>query len=81
MILYPVLLPFQGTPSQETLLLFAIQFNCLIVVISVCLSVCFFDHNAGTPGPIFLKFYLGIRESHGYVLSLILRFQVNWVQY
>ena len=44
------------------------------VLISVWVSVCLSDHNAGTPGPICLKFIWETREEHGNVLSLVLKF-------
>ena len=39
--------------------------------------VCLSDHNAGTPGPIRLKFIWETREEHGNVLSLVLNFRVE----
>ena len=39
---------------------------------NLCLSVCVFNHNSGTPGQNCPEFDWGTRENHGNVLILVL---------
>ena len=48
------------------------------VVISVCLSVCFSDHNSGTPGPIASDFDWGTRDSKLSGSTLTFNFNFNF---